>query len=91
MSEPEIHRAILGESGPLERVNTDAPDPLALMEEANRLGLELRALIVRCKKLPRTPGLEPHQDEVRALAIAQSNLQTGFLWLRRAIKPEPVF
>lgn len=93
---PETQIGILGETGPLERVapNTDAPpppNPDELMVEANRMGTEMRKFIVRCKKLPRTPGLGPHQDEVRALALAQAHLQTGWLWLRRAIKPEDVF
>ena len=67
------------------------PLPGDLMERADALGVELRALIVEVKRLPRTKGLDPHQDPVRSLAIAQTDLQTGFMWLRRAIACPKVF
>lgn len=55
------------------------------------LGKELRRLIVSTKRLPRTGGLEAHQDPSRALALAQSHLQTGFMWMRRAVAPKDEF
>ena len=55
-------------------------------ERMKVLGQALRALIVDIKTLPRTKGLEPHQDPMRSLAQAQMYLQTGFLWLRKTIE-----
>lgn len=72
----------------------EAPKPVnadELMLKVEELGAQLRALIVESKRVPREKGLEAHQDPVRALALAQSNLQTGFMWLRRSIKPSKDF
>lgn len=67
-------------------VKTAAPENApALLNELNSVGDALRALIVRTKRLPRDKSLEPHQDPARSLALAQAHLQTGFMWLRRAI------
>lgn len=67
--------------------------PLAadLSIEADALGEQMRQLIVSIKRLPRSAGLDPHQDPVRALSLAQAHLQTGFMWLRRAIETPKVF
>lgn len=46
----------------------------------------MRRIILDVKKLPRDKALEPHQDELRCLAQAQTNLQTGLMWLRRAVE-----
>jgi hypothetical protein len=62
-----------------------------LIERLNSLGSQMRELIVHAKRLPRKPGLEPYQDQVRALAISQSYLQTGFMWMRRCISPTKDF
>ena len=67
------------------------PDPGELLREVNELGEALRALIVTCKRLPRDKALEAHQEPARSLALAQAHLQTGFLWLRRALNPDQSF
>ena len=63
----------------------------SLMERLNDLGASLREVIVEAKRLPPTQGLAPHQDPTRSIAVAQSYLQTGFMWLRRAIAPTKDF
>lgn len=78
------------------RVAKDEPVALPtvdeLMERSHALGVELRTLILLVKKVAKnTPMLEPHQDPTRSLGIAQSNMQAGFMWLRRAIKPTDDF
>lgn len=67
------------------------PTVAEVMAKVNELGAALRVVIVEVKSLPRTPGLDPHQDTTRSLALAQSHLQTGFMWLRRAIDNPNVF
>ena len=67
------------------------PNAAELMARVNSIGDTLRALIVETKRLPREKGCEPHQDPVRSLAQAQVHLQTGFMWLRRAIEAPKVF
>ena len=67
------------------------PNADDLLTEANAIGEQLRALIVKAKKLPRGEDLEAHQDPSRALSLAQMYLQTGFSWLRKAIKPAKEF
>ncbi|MBM3460742.1 MAG: hypothetical protein FJX76_01445 [Armatimonadetes bacterium] len=69
----------------------EAPSRDALMAQANDIGNQLRALIVEAKRLPREKDLEAHQDPARALSIAQAHLQTGFLWLRKAINSPKEF
>jgi hypothetical protein len=56
-----------------------------LITKINAAGAILRILIIEVKKLPKEKGSEPHQDPIRSLALAQSHLQTGFMWLRRAV------
>jgi hypothetical protein len=56
-----------------------------LLKQVDDLGEQLRLLIVASKKVPRDKSLEPHQEQGRALSLAQAYLQTGFMWLRRAI------
>ena len=67
------------------------PSAELLLAQANALGEQLRALIVTTKRLPRDKSLESHQDPVRSLSLAQAHLQTGFMWLRRAIEAPKVF
>lgn len=66
------------------------PEPPMTPEEVlariDALGLEMRKVILRVKKLPRDMTLEPYQDLVRCLSQAQTNLQAGFMWLRRSVK-----
>lgn len=78
---------------PVEAVGTELPaNPLPtltaeeLMDKINGLGLHLRECIVQAKRLPRVPGLEPYEDATRSIALAQAHLQTGFMWLRRAVE-----
>lgn len=61
-----------------------------LQKQVDDVGEYLRKLIVLAKLLPRK-GLEPHQDELRCLGQAQTLLQTGLMWLRRAIDAPKVF
>ena len=81
-------------------IQADALKPIAppappmaadLLRQVDEIGTVLRALIVETKRLPREKGLDPHQDPVRSLAQAQVHLQTGFMWLRRAIEAPKVF
>jgi hypothetical protein len=67
------------------------PDRDELITKINAAGAILRMLILEAKKLPKEKGVEPHQDSVRSLALAQSHLQTGFMWLRRAVFAPDVF
>lgn len=67
------------------------PDPDELLRQVNELGEALRVLIIATKRLPRDKALEPHQDATRSLALAQAHLQTGFMWLRRAIELPKIF
>ena len=67
------------------------PDPEAMLKEINEIGNRLRELIVMSKRLPKRPELEPHQDASKCIAMAQSNLQTGFMWMRRIIEAPKVF
>lgn len=71
----------------------EAPKPLSreeLQKQVDDVGENLRKLIVLTKLLPRK-GLEGYNDELRCLGQAQSNLQTGLMWLRRAIDAPKVF
>lgn len=63
------------------------PVPVAagLLLRINDLGNVLREVIIETKRLPRDAGYEPHQDPTRSLALAQAHLQTGFMWLRKAV------
>lgn len=67
------------------------PDAAELMVRLNALGDSLRDLIVETKRLPWDRTLGPYQDPVRSIAISQSYLQTGLMWLRRAVEPTKVF
>ena len=90
-------------NGPLESNNPNVilegkevkkeppPDADEVMEKINAMGTQMRELILLCKKVPRIDGLDPHQEQVRSLALAQAHLQTGFLWLRRGVKPDKLF
>lgn len=93
-------------AGPLEIRKTDrevelhgrevpALPPVQTAEElllqVEAIGNTLRYLIVAAKRLPRDTALEPHQDPTRSLSLAQAHLQTGFMWLRRAIEKPKVF
>ena len=68
-----------------------APTAVELTARTNELGEQMRSLIVAAKRLPATKALDPHQDPVRSIALAQSHLQTGFMWLRKAIEQPKVF
>lgn len=74
-----------------ETAVTPLPKAEDLLLQVNAAGETLRSLIVSAKRLPRDKGLEPHQDPTRSLALAQAHLQTGFMWLRRAIEAPKVF
>ena len=101
MDQPQPLEVKVSDNGPtieLEGKETPpavAPEPLPaadeLLKQADAIGEELRALIVLTKKLPRSKGLESHQESSRSLSLAQMYLQTGFMWLRKAINQPKVF
>ena len=63
-----------------------------LFSEAERIGVELRTLIVRCKELDKPQAkLDPYQRPARALGLAQQYLQTGMLWLKKCINQDVSF
>lgn len=62
-----------------------------LLAESIDLGNKIRDLIVRTKRLPIQQGFKPFQDPTRSLALAQSHLQTGLLWLRKCITQDANF
>jgi hypothetical protein len=66
-------------------------DPVELLKQLDEIGESLRQLIVQCKRLPKDKSLAPHQESGRSLSQAQVQLQTGFMWLRRAIESPKVF
>lgn len=92
-----MHAEVVTENGTIPAEGHEIKElPKAMTAEEidsalRALGSELRRLIVSAKRLPRVPGLEAHQDPARALALAQSHLQTGFMWMRRAIAPKDEF
>lgn len=55
------------------------------------IGVIMRELIVDIKKLPTTGAYQAHQDPGRSLSLAQSHLQTGMMWLKRAVTPSEDF
>lgn len=67
------------------------PDRGLVSERISAASAELRKLILEVKRLPRDKSLEPHLEEMRCLATAQTNLQTGLMWLRRAVNPTKEF
>ena len=67
------------------------PTAVALLQQVDEFGANLRALLVEAKKLPKVEGLDKYQEPMRSLSIAQENLQTGLMWLRRAIEKPKVF
>lgn len=71
----------------------DLPKPQSreeLQKQVDDVGEYLRKLIVLTKLLPRK-GLENYNDELRCLSQAQTHLQNGLMWLRRAIDAPKVF
>lgn len=67
------------------------PNKDELVVRISAAGTELRNLILEAKKLPRDRSLEAHQEEMRCLSQAQNHLQTGMMWLRRAVNPSKEF
>ena len=67
------------------------PTEAELLAKLTECGDAMRELILLTKRLPRIAGLEAHQEQGRSLALAQAHLQTGFMWLRRAISPSKDF
>jgi hypothetical protein len=85
MAEPVEVKA--SENVTVESQEVTVQSPEELMEKLNKLGVELRAVVIAAKRLPRTKGLDPHQDPTRSIALSQAHMQTGFMWMRRAINP----
>jgi len=72
----------------------EIPNQEALLAEVEELAAKMRDLIVRAKPLKLLDvgtTRQPHLESKRSLGLAQDYLQTGFLWLRRAIQRPQVF
>lgn len=86
---PEIKFELQGREASAE------PLPIPTKEELtvalNAIGADMRNLILTAKRMKKEQGLEPHLDSTRSLAVAQQYLQTGFMWMRRAINPTKEF
>lgn len=68
-----------------------SPTKEEVLARVATIGSELRKLVLEIKKFPRDKTLEPHNDELRCLAQAQTQLQVGMMWLRRSITPTKEF
>ena len=72
-------------------------EEIALMNEAKELAEHVRNLVERVHLLPPTPlgkGDAPPTvttDPARAISIARTDLQTGFMWLIRSIARPTTF
>lgn len=70
---------------------------IALMNEVKEVAEQVRGLVERVAKLPATPLAEGDApptvttDPGRAVAIARTELQTGFMWLIRSIARPSTF
>lgn len=94
LEQPEEQEAKVDLEGK-EIENVPEPEPLPTAEDviaiANKLGKELRELIVLAKRVPGKKGVDVYQDPRRSLGLAQMHLQTGLMWLRRAVKVSDEF
>lgn len=88
MDQPVIRPLGLGSDSTPAILPPTAED---LLKRINDLGTQLRIVIVEAKLLQKDVTVEVHQDPIRSLGQAQVNLQVGFMWLRRAIKPQKEF
>lgn len=92
-----MHAEVITKDGSIPVEGHEIKEIPALMSAAEidasleKLGTDLRKLIVATKRLPREKNWEAHQDPSRSIALAQSHLQTGFMWLRRAVHPKDEF
>ena len=72
-------------------------DEIALMNEAKELAEQVRSLVERVAQLLPTPLAEGDgppsvtTDPGRAISIARTELQTGFMWLIRSIARPTTF
>lgn len=72
-------------------------EEIALMNEAKSLAEQVRELVEKVAKLPATPLSEGDApptvttDPGRAVSIARTELQTGFMWLIRSIARPTTF
>ena len=72
-------------------------EEIELMNEAKELAERTRELVERVAKLPPTPLAEGDApptvttDPGRAVAIARTELQTGFMWLIRSVARPSTF
>lgn len=72
-------------------------DEIALMNEAKELAEQVRDLVERVAKLPPTPLNEGDAPPTvttspeRAIAIARTDLQAGFMWLIHSIARPTTF
>lgn len=87
---PELEGKVVLEGKPAAEPPAKAT-PEELMAEIQEIGDRLRAVILKAKRIDRAKMLDAHQDPLRSLSLAQSNLQTGFMWLRRAIEQPRTF
>lgn len=72
-------------------------EEIALMNEAKDLAEQVRSLVERVVRLQETPLAEGDApptvttDPGRAISIARTELQTGFMWLIRSIARPTTF
>lgn len=86
-SQPEVQTSPNVEAKGVEVTAEPSPTKEETLARVSVLSAELRRLILDIKKLPRDKTLSPHLEEVRCLSEAQTLLQTGLMWMRRAINP----
>lgn len=72
-------------------------EEIALINEAKELAEQVRNLVERVNRLPSTVLAEGDApptittDPIRAISIARTDLQTGFMWLIRSITRPTTF
>ena len=62
-----------------------SPEEIALVNSIKELAEEVNETINVVAALPITDGAEVSENPARALNIARTELQTGFMWLIRAV------
>jgi len=66
-------------------------EEIALMNEVKELAEKVRALLIRVELLPCDEPVSQSTSPSRAREIARTELQTGFMWLVRAIARPTTF
>ena len=66
-------------------------EEIALMNEAKELAEKVSELVCRVAHLPCGEPVTTSTDPGRAIEIARTDLQTGFMWLIRSIARSTTF